>query len=121
VKPAVGDAETLLGVAEVELAHRRQQSGGSREGTEQLGELLADQRVRQAGSGNHVEDALPDLVEPVHAGLPASLAESLQLGWRAAEHQRGHGRKRSVAVDRPSSICAVRRIGLPMVSDARRR
>jgi len=63
----------VLGLAQVELAHRRRQAGGSSRAIEQYGELLADIRMLDARAGNDVANTLPDLVEAVDAGLAAAL------------------------------------------------
>lgn len=52
-------------------------------------------RVLDAGARNHVSDALPDLVKAVHAGPPAPLEQSFQLGRRSAGNQGRHGFKRN--------------------------
>ena len=87
---SVGHAEVVLGLAEVEFAHRRQQPGGARRRAQDLRELLRDARVLGAGAGNHVPDTLPDLVEAIDAGAAAALEQRLELRWRRAEHKRGH-------------------------------
>jgi hypothetical protein len=63
----------VLAFTDVELAHRRYQPGRARERTEQLGQLRGDTRVFEAGAGDQVVDAPPDLVEAVNARLAAAL------------------------------------------------
>ena len=81
---SVGHAEVVLGLADIELAHCRQQSGGVRWGAVQLGELLGDECVLQARPWNHVENALPDLVEALGDRAPATLEQCLELRWTAS-------------------------------------
>jgi hypothetical protein len=90
VQPPIGDAEVLLGLAEVELADRGREPGGARQRTQLLGELLADLSVLEGRAGNHVEHTLPDLVEMVDARAAAPLDQSFKLRRWAAEHKRCH-------------------------------
>jgi hypothetical protein len=78
----------MLGLTEVELVHREQQSAVARRRIEQERQLCGDTRVLEAGAGNHVVDTLPDLVEAVGARPTAALEQRLELRWRAAQHER---------------------------------
>jgi hypothetical protein len=80
----------VLAVAEVELVDRGHQPGGARQRAEELAELLSDVCVLEAAAGDHVVDALPDLVEAIHARLAATLDQSVELGRTRAKHQRWH-------------------------------
>ena len=73
MQAAVGHAEVVLGLAEVELAHRRTQPRGPGRAIEQHSELLADICVFDAGAGDHVADTLPDLVETIEASPATAL------------------------------------------------
>jgi hypothetical protein len=71
VQATVGHAEIVLGCAQVELTHHWDQSGRTRERTEQLRELLRDAGVGFAWSWDHVQYTLPHLIEAIEAGAPA--------------------------------------------------
>jgi hypothetical protein len=90
VQASVGHAEILLGLTQVELAHRRLQPGGVRRTIEQHRELLSDPRMLVAGGRDHVVDTLPDLIEAVGSRPATALEQRLELRWRAAQHESWH-------------------------------
>src|SRR5436305_9823490 len=110
VKPSVGHAKVVLGLAEVELAHRGTQPRRARRRSEQLRELLADVSMLDARAGNHVADTLPHLVETVDTRLAATLEQRFELRWRRAEDQCRH-RPRVPAATSAQSTPASLRLG----------
>ena len=75
----------------------------------------------QARPWNHVENTLPDLVEAVGARAPATLEQCLELWWRAAQYERGHGesvpgRLRRSLLQPPDDLVRVARI-VPEIED----
>jgi hypothetical protein len=95
MQTTVRDAEVIDGVTEVKRAQHRLQPGTARERAKEFGQLLAQARVPIARSGDHVQNALPYLVETVQAGDPPTLLERVQLIGVRIQHHRGHREARA--------------------------
>jgi hypothetical protein len=90
MESSVGHAKVMLRLPEVELVHRRHESGGARRSVEQDCELLCDVRVLAGRGRDHVVDTLPHLVEPVRAGAATAVQGGLELCRGSADDERGH-------------------------------
>ncbi len=111
VQAAVGDAEVLDGVAEIELAHRGLETGVARGSAKDLRELLGQSRMPVAWRRDHVQDTLPYLVEAIKTRDPPTLLERVQLEGVWVEYHRGHSAR----------IATVHRAMLSVQTDASRK
>src|SRR5450755_3072166 len=90
VQPAVGHAEVLFVLAQVEIMHGRLETDCAGSRPKQLGELLSDTRVCVTGRGNHVQLTLPDLVEAVEPGARPPLHQLIKACRGRVENHRAH-------------------------------
>jgi hypothetical protein len=65
------------------FVHGGLQTGGARKRTQQLPELLRDVGMLDARRGNQVQDALPDLVQAIHASVATALEQARSSGGGA--------------------------------------
>jgi hypothetical protein len=78
MQPAVGHPKVVLGVAQVELAHRREQTGVAHGFVEQHRKLLGDIRVFARWRGNHMQLTLPYLIQAIESRATPTREQLLQ-------------------------------------------
>ena len=86
---AIRDAVVVLG-AQVELPHRRQQSGRPSGTIQRHRQLLSDPVVPSVRCRVHMQDPFPHLVAMIEAEPPTTLKQRVDLRRMRVEHQRSH-------------------------------
>ena len=86
----IGNAVVVIGLTEVELAHRGHETRVTTWPVEEHRELLSDVRVLARPSWNQVTNSLPDLVQAIKPRPPPPLQQLIEARGGGFEDQRAH-------------------------------
>ena len=90
VHATIGNAVVVLGLTEVELAHRGHETRVTTRPVEEHCELLSDVRVLARRGGHHVPNSLPDFVQAIKPRPPPPLQQLIEARGGGFEDQRAH-------------------------------